>query len=301
VHRCSIRTAFAVALALGLSGCSGGSDEETLPPAKPVTVMTFNVLCSVCNPSEYDPWQDRIDYFADIFQRYDPDLLGTQELSLLGDEVGDLLARLPGRAAIYYHPDDRPPNPDATIFYRTSRFKPLESGHYWLSPTPDVPGSTGFADPQLSRLVTWARFHDKYGNREVFFATTHFDNNAPSQELSAPVVEERTAPFAATLPVIFVGDFNSKPETNAYSILTTDASKGFVFQNTFDLAPAWQASSNQDPPPAYDPVDRIDHIFVAGTGNFEVSDWTVDQWVYGASNRYPSDHFPIVSRFDYGK
>jgi len=288
-----------VALALFLGAC--GSSEDPKPePARPVTVMTYNVLCSVCNVGEYDPWNERLGYFTDIFQRHDPDLLGIQELTPLTGEVDAFMETLPGRAAIYYVPETGLPYPDAAIVYRKSRFSVIEHGEYWLSPTPDEPRSTGFSPPQLARLVVWARLHDKAGDRELYFASTHFDNNSPSQELSAPLVLERTAPSVESLPVIFVGDFNSQPADAAYATLTTDASHGFVFQNTYDLAPSQRVVTNQDPAPAFDAADRIDHIFVAGDKtSFDVTDWAVDMSVYGAQNRYPSDHFPVASTFDY--
>ena len=40
------------------------------------------------------------------------------------------------------------------------------------------------------------------------------------QELSAPLVLERTAALASELPVIMVGDYNSQPSDPAYAILT---------------------------------------------------------------------------------
>ncbi|MCC6668948.1 MAG: endonuclease/exonuclease/phosphatase family protein [Polyangiaceae bacterium] len=296
-----MRARLALALALSCLALGCGEDPEAsepLPP-KPLSVMTFNVLCSVCNPSEYDPWDERLDYFADLFTRHDPDLIGLQEITPLAGEVESLLATLPGRKALFFEQEDWPPYPDAAIFYRTSRFRVLERGEYWLSPTPDEPRSTGFAKPQLPRLVVWARLLDKAGDREMFFASTHFDNNSPSQELSAPLVLERTAPFAAELPVVFVGDFNSQPSDPAYKTLTTDASHGFVFQNAYDLAQKPGIVENQDPDPSFDPADRIDHVFVAGAGvPWTSSSWAADLFVYGAKKRYPSDHFAVVTTLD---
>jgi endonuclease/exonuclease/phosphatase family metal-dependent hydrolase len=298
---------FVAALVVGLSGC-GESDVQTntpptLGPPPSLKVMTFNVLCSFCDPHNFDPWAQRLDDFADIFARHDPDLIGLQELSppplSVGMEVDQILARAPGRAAIYFAPTPSTPYPDATILYRSSRFTVLEHGQYWLSPTPDQPLSTGFAAPQLPRLVVWARLRDNARDREIYFATTHFDNNSPSQAKSAPLVQERTAPFVEREPVIVVGDFNSRPDSAAYQILTGDSSWGFVFQNAFDLT-HWHIVTNQVPEPAYDVNDRIDHIFLAGQGvTWSVQDWVADLTVYGAKQRYPSDHFPIVAEVTY--
>lgn len=288
VHLLAVITATVV-----LAGC--GSDDGGGATSTRLKVMTYNVLCSFCDPRNFDPWVDRLPYFGDIFARHDPDLIGVQELTPLGDEVNQLLPQAPGYGAVYFAPPGEDTYPDALILYRLSRFVVLDQGDYWLSPTPDVPRSVGFARLQFPRLVMWSRLMDLEANREIFFATTHFDNNSPSQDLSAPLVKERTAPFAAGLPVIFVGDFNSRPNSSAYATLTADATAGFVFQDTFDLA-EWRIVTNQVPEPAYDIDDRIDHIFLAGDGvTWTVTDWLADLTIYGPNDRYPSDHFPIVA------
>ncbi len=297
MRRASLAAGF-LALLLTLSACGDDDGGASFSPS--LKVMSFNVLCSICNPREYDPWAERLDYFEDIFARYDPDLIGVQELTPLGNEIGQLLAQAPGRTALYYRPPGDYSYPDAAIFYRTERFELVEEGSYWLSPTPDEPLSTGFVEFQLPRLVYWARLRDlAAGGQEIFFATTHFDNNSPSQQLSAPLLQERTAPYVAEQPVIVIGDFNSRPNSTAYRLLTEDATHGFVFQNSFDLAPT-RIVTNQVPAPEFDVADRIDHIFLAGADlDWVVDDWAVDMTVYGARDRYPSDHFAIYSEVRY--
>lgn len=280
---------------LGGCGSDGGGNSA---PAPAIKVMSYNILCSFCDRRNYDPWEERLAYFGDIFERYDPDLIGVQELTPLGNEVAQVLAEAPGRGAIYYAPQGATPYPDAMILYRESRFSVIEHGEYWLSPTPEVPLSTGFSPPQLPRLVVWARLRDLATDREIFFATTHFDNNSPSQQLSAPLVLQRTAPFVSSEPVIVVGDFNSRPNSTAYGLLTGDPRSGFTFDNAFDLTPSYRVVTNQTPAPEYDPDERIDHIFLAGA-DWTVSDWAVDLTVYGTRQRYPSDHFAIAATVTY--
>jgi endonuclease/exonuclease/phosphatase family metal-dependent hydrolase len=188
--------------------------EVIVPPLGPWRVMTFNVMCSSCAPEGFEDWEERVPYTGDTVRRHDPDLIGFQEL-FNGEEVAQIEAELPDYTTIWFAAAD--PGDldyaDATIAYRSSMFAEVEHGFYWLSPTPDTPYSNGFASPQLPRLVVWARLRALAEDHEFVFATTHFDNNSPSQELSAPLVLERTAALADELPVIMVGDFNSKPGT----------------------------------------------------------------------------------------
>ncbi len=285
---------------LGCSSKTGAPSEDPPGAPEPFSVMTFNVLCSVCDGS-FAPWDERLKDFGDIFKRYDADLYALQELIpplANHDEVQQMKALLPGYEALYWQPGENDSGlayPDATILYRVARFEVVQNGFYWLSPTPDVPRSTGFQPKgQIPRLVAWAVFKDKKSRRKFFFAGTHVDNNAPSQELSAPLILARTAPFEAQMPAIQTGDFNSTPSTKAYDILTKSGTP-FVFENSQALAKKWHINTNQSPEPAYDLSQRIDHVFVAPKG-FTVDEWAADLYQYGMPAKYPSDHFAIFAR-----
>lgn len=256
--------------------------------------MTFNVLCALCSDG-FEPWAARVPYMADTIDRHAPQLIGLQEV-LTADEVEQIRAALGGGyEAVYFDGDNA--YADALVLYDPGRFSPIEHGEYWLSPTPDVPYSTGFADGfQLARLLVWVRFTDLLSDRELMFATTHFDNNSPSQELSAPLVLERTEALGgADIPTIVVGDFNAQPSDLAYEILTTGTDgAGFALDDVFDLAQDWSIDTNEPTPPGWDPDGRIDHIFVSGAA-WTSPWWTVDIHTYGPDALYVSDHFAMAA------
>ncbi len=261
---------------------------DVVPWSGPLRVMTFNVLCSFCDGT-YAPWDARVPWIADTVVRHEPDVVGLQEL-VTAAEVDQLLAELPEFSAIYFG-EGEAAYPDATILYRPDQVEPLEQGWYWNSPTPDDPFSTGFIDGvQFPRIVGWAVLRRLSDDAQLLFSTTHFDNNAPSQELSAPLALERLGPFAATVPVVFVGDYNSRPDSVAYGILTGQGG----FTDSFDLAPGFSVVTNLPRRPVYDPTERIDHIFVTG-GTWSASSWMVDEWIYGDDAELVSDHFAIVA------
>lgn len=285
-------------LGFSLAGC----EEEQPPGPFTVTVMTYNVLCSYCNFEEYDPWTERIEHFVDIIDRHDPDLIGFQEF-IFAEEVEEIAELNPGYEFLYFHDPHGPlidDYPDATIFYRAEMFELLDHGFYWLSETPDEPWSTGWADANIWRLVVWAHLRHRTANRELYFSTTHVDNNNPNQARSAPLIVERVEPWAARMPAIVTGDFNSKPDSEAYATLTRGVEgSGFVLLNSWDLAEERREAHNQDPAPEYDPDHRIDHIFMADQPGWSCSDWTVDMYVYGDLDRYPSDHLAMSAVLTY--
>lgn len=279
------------------------ADVESSPTV--LKVMTYNILCFFCDAT-YDPWEDRVGYITDTFERYNPDLIGTQELFGY-DDLNDILQANKDYDAFYYIDDGTgifTEYPDSAIFYKRDRFEIVESGVYWLSNDPDTPW-TGFGDSETTekikasafwRLVVWAVFNDKESGKDFYFSSTHYDNNIPHQAQSAPISLEYIESYAEKMPVIFVGDFNSRPDTEAYAILTEGVDgEGFSITNSFDIAEKWSAASNEEPAPEYDPSHRIDHIFIAGQAQWEVKDWVVDMYVYGESNLPPSDHYPMYS------
>jgi endonuclease/exonuclease/phosphatase family metal-dependent hydrolase len=283
-------------------GALVGCFEPSAPTPLELRVMTFNVMCSFCGDGHFDDetygdWAERLPELQEIIRSQNPDLVGLQELFYTRaganqtDEVADLLGRSETYDALYYESREVFDYPDATILYRKARFRPIEQGVFWLSPTPDEPFSTGF-DPggQLSRLVYWAVFEEIESGRTLAFTTTHFDNNTPSQELSAPLLLERTAGLAADHPLIVTGDFNADLSDPAYAILTgASGDATHSLRNTFDgvSEPSVVGDSS-----AYAWDLRIDHIFVGGVGAeaVEVLDWTIDLSVYGAQARHASDH-----------
>ncbi len=307
-HPINLYTVAAFLLAFSFSLLSCGSNDSK--PAdkwdhRDMKVMSFNIMCSFCgNDKGNDPWQARVNYFADIFKRHAPDLAGLQELTFAKEINDQILPLIDGYKAIYAR-DLEPEEttswtdyPDATIVYLASRFEPLETGWYWNSETPDTAWASGWSENgSLWRIVVWTRFKQISDGREFIFATTHFDNNQPNQPHSAVLAINRFKAMAETYPVIFVGDYNSKPGVEAYATLATGiGGTGFHFLNAYDLAGStFLQVTNLNPKPAYDPASRIDHIWLAGTAQWGAAEWTVDMTGYGEHNYYPSDHFPILS------
>ncbi len=284
---------------------SDGGDAAVAPDPESLRVLNYNVMCSFCKNSDHPDWEQkwaaRVPWLRDVLARHDADIIGTQELQAFGlkegdpDEFEQLLP--PGYDNYYYRTKAGDTldidYPDAATAWRTSRFTGLESGEFWLSPTPDKAFSSGFGKgAQLPRLVVWVRLHDKLSDRDVIVVNTHFDNNSPSQEKSAPLFLERLAPLAVKAPLIIVGDFNSRPNSVAYAKLVggepklTDTYNEAV--DKLDATPENVVLTNVTPAPFWDVKDRIDHIYF--NGGFSVQRWKVDLYRYGDKVQAPSDH-----------
>ena len=283
-----------------------GTGDSTAAKPDALRVLNYNVMCSFCKNSDHpdwvQDWKSRVPWLLDVLTRHDADIVCTQELQAIGiptgapDEFGQILP--PGYETFYYlHKAGdllEMDYPDAAIAWRASRFSKVSDGSFWLSPTPEVAFSAGFdAGGQLPRLVVWVRLHDKLGNRDITIVNTHFDNNAPSQDKSAPLLLERLQPLAKETPLLVMGDFNSAPDTTAYATLIGGvpalSSDQPALIDSFGVAKSGKgAVSNVTPLPDWVESERIDHVYYHGP--FTIDRWVVDLWRYGDKIQAPSDH-----------
>jgi len=260
-------------------------DDDAPPGPMSLRVMTWNILFDFPD-AEYDSWPLRREPEAEVINFHGSDLFGMQEPWYW--QVTDLQALCPD-----YDVARTPVNTDSTIFYRRDRFELIDQGNFWLSPHPERL-SIGFGN-FMPRFVIWVELYDNESRQQFFFFNTHFDNTNPFQENAAPLYLEKIEEIAGDAPMVTTGDFNSKPDREAYHILTEGIEPGgFALTNSFDLVEDFDIRLTPDDERQYDPSHRIDHIFIAN-GNWDCSYWVVDMTRYGDPLRDPSDHFAMIA------
>lgn len=275
----AVLLALALGLGLSLSAC-----------APSMKVMTFNVRYPSTTGDEAQRWTTRRPVMVELIRQAKPDIIGTQELfQLQGD---DIVRALPGYR--WFGRDRRGAHADEHmgIFYRTDRLRLVEQGDYWLSDTPDRPGSMAWG-ADLPRMVNWGVFEQTGGqHRRFVFLDTHFAHRDADEEArtrSARLIVERLPSIARGMPIVLVGDLNGLPASAAHRTLAAA------------LTDAWDAAGRRDGPPEtfHDFTGtadkRIDYILISG---FTPQKVAVERHHRGTV--YPSDHFPITAtlRFD---
>jgi len=190
-------------LACALLGFATGTPEN---PASDLRVMSFNIRFGSANDGP-NAWPNRRDLLFETIRKFSPDLLGTQET--LGFQRDDLAAALPGYDVLAAGRDDGHEKGEMmALFYRKDRFEKLAGGHFWLSETPDQPGSKSW-DSSLPRMVTWVKLRDKKepGTKPIAFFNTHFDHRGvKARAESARVIQSQIQSFAKDCRVILTGD-----------------------------------------------------------------------------------------------
>ncbi|MFN2567161.1 MAG: endonuclease/exonuclease/phosphatase family protein [Gemmatimonadaceae bacterium] len=270
----------------------------SLASAPPLRVMTFNLRYDT--PSDgANAWPHRRDWVAALIRFHAPDALGVQEA--LAHMLADLDARLPEFARVGVgRADGRTRGEFSAILYRTDRLELLNSGTFWLSPTPEVAGSKGW-DAAIERIATWARFRDRGTGCRHLHLNTHFDHvGEQARQESARLIRRRIATLADGMPVVVTGDLNADPASEPYRILTRDS----VGDATPPLRDALVASRDGHYGPtstwtafrAIEPGRRIDYVLVSLQVRVLKHGILPDSW----DGRFPSDHLPVLAAVEPG-
>jgi endonuclease/exonuclease/phosphatase family metal-dependent hydrolase len=249
----------------------------------PLRVMTFNVRTP--SPDGVNVWENRRDLFVRTIRDADPDVFGTQELV---KEQGDyVVAKLPHYA--WFGEGRRGGDGDEHmgVFYRTDRLKVLKSGNFWLSDTPDVPGSVSWGHP-FPRMVTWALFERKADGRRFYFFDTHLPYRDQDEDARTKGAKEILAHLQAlpkNVPIVLTGDFNTTPDSRAHALLTG------LLADARLTAPEHAGPDDTFHNFTGKPDKRIDWILTRGFTALSADTITVHE---GAV--YPSDHFPVLAK-----
>lgn len=280
-------------LAIGLAALPGcaESPKEAMAPTPELVVATYNLRFA--SPSGPNSWPERRALVSETVRLMSPDLMGTQEG--LQSQLNDMATDLPEYHWIGLGRDGENRGEFMAVFYRTNRFQPLSTNHFWLSDTPEIPGSASWGN-RARRMVTSVRFQDASSGHTVDFYNTHLDHEvAVARSNSASLIRQRLETNDAQF-LILVGDFNCPPITNGvYDVLTGDkflsdtwviadrrAGEGMGTFNGFRSMPTNGA--------------RIDWILTRG---FTAASTAIV--TNNPDGRWPSDHFPVVSRMRYSQ
>ncbi|MHC1707078.1 MAG: endonuclease/exonuclease/phosphatase family protein [Bacteroidales bacterium] len=262
--------------------------------AQELIIMTYNIRYA--NPGDGpNIWDKRKDKLCSLILEEKPDLLGVQEA--LAVQMRDLDSLLPGYDYAGVGRDDGKEQGEyAPVFYKSSRFQYIDGGNFWLSDTPEVPGSMGW-DAACTRIVTWVKLRDKTNDQTMVHFNTHFDHvGVRARKQSARLLRHKIRSIAGKLPVIVSGDFNCEPASKPMAILLKGKPRLKDSRSC--------ALSKNGPAYTYSTFDVngehggiIDHILTSK--RFLVNKYTVRDDHH--EGHYYSDHLPVVVQLQLGK
>ena len=281
-----------LALALTLIGlllprCTAAEMEDVS-----MRVMTFNIRYDNPNDGE-NAWPHRKDVVAKVIDQH-ADLAGLQEVTF--QQLKDLRDRLPKFETYGVGREDGKNKGEfSPIVYRRDRFELMSGETFWLSETPNVPGSRSW-DSAITRIVTVAKMRERASGAQFYFLNTHFDHRgAVARTKSAGMIREKLKQLDKMLPVLVTGDFNCTPDQKPYLIMI-ERRESDPNQHLFD-ALGRSDTKPTGPDSTWNgfheivPGRRIDFIFVSPTVKVAGHE-TLDA---RSSGRFPSDHLPVVA------
>ncbi len=254
-------------------------------------VMSFNLLCGGKDGRD---WSCRTEMVLDTIRKADPDTLGVQEAHY--DWIKVLCAGLPNYAYVGVGRNDGKTEGEfSAVFYKKEKFDLLDSGSFWLSETPDVPGVKGW-DAACVRICSYAKLQEKDGGKQFVHFNTHLDHRGlVAMQKGAELVTKKAEEICPDLPAFFTGDFNVTPDSAPYRTVIAGG-----FRDARLLAPV-----GDDGPTFhcevfvtdkyYETPSIIDYCFVKG--DVQVRAYRVIRDVY-PGDLYPSDHFPVLVEVD---
>jgi endonuclease/exonuclease/phosphatase family metal-dependent hydrolase len=261
--------------------------------AQSLQVMTWNIRYDNAGDGA-DRWRNRKDWVAEIVNREKVDIAGFQEV--LAGQYKDLQERLPELDSYGVGRDDgKAAGEMVPIFYRKSRFELLEKGTFWLSTTPDKPGSKGW-DAAITRITCWLKLKDKESGQTLFVLNAHFDHRGTeARRESAKLIKGRVRGQFAAHPVIFLGDLNSLPDSAAYKTLASTEDKPLLLDAyVHSQAKPVGGDSTWNGFKKIAPGSRIDYLFTTESLIAKQLRTLTDQ----RDGRFPSDHLPVVAELD---
>lgn len=253
-----------------------------------LSVMSFNIRYGSANDGN-NAWDLRRDVVANTIREYGPDIFGTQECLLFQAQYLD------NALTEYEHfgvgRERNGGGERMEIFYKTNILAPIETGNFWLSETPSVPGSRSWKSANI-RMVTWAKFYHLKSKQFFYYLNTHFDHRSEEARAGAAAL---LAKFIQKLPkdaaVILTGDFNSDAErSEPWRILTRKAMRDSWLDAEKRVGPEVTWSGFKPPS---DSVNRIDWILYRGP----LDVLRCETVTYNEDNRFPSDHYPVFAKF----
>ncbi len=258
-------------------------------------VMSFNVRGSFVKSDGDNVWENRAALNVETIKKYDPDLIGFQEIQLGNLETYE--KELPEysftRGPQY---NNQEPFCYPSIAWKTDRLESTGELAFWLSQTPET--FSGSWDTACNRSALGLWFRARANGLRFLHLNTHLDH--VSEEARAEgarvIIKKLEALSEAPAFIIVTGDFNCTPGSEAYEGFLGGGYRDAFLEaggndseeaNTFHGFKGKESSFH----------GRIDWILLRdATGYVRAREFEIAK--DERPPLYPSDHYPVWSVLD---
>jgi endonuclease/exonuclease/phosphatase family metal-dependent hydrolase len=267
--------------------------------------MSFNIRGSFHDVTRKNAWRNRAALNVATIERCAPDVIGLQE-----SQRGNLATyrrHLPRYTQIRGpRYGNAFPYDSNAILFDPERVRPLGTGGFWLSGTPEKHSRSW--GTRVARSATWALFALTNSDLSILHLNTHLDHvSAPARREGSKLIVEKITDLSngtgETPAVILTGDFNARPDSATHSNLTrsgfldTYLAAGNEEDHSANTFHAFEGASYRDKHPERGPR-RIDWILLKDPGGrLRIDSHSIIRDADDHAGLYPSDHYPIVTDF----
>lgn len=234
-------------------------------------VMTFNIRNGLAADGP-NTWENRRQLTAQVIRNSQADIVGLQEV--FDFQLDYLMRQLPEYEVYSVGRDDGQRDGEAcSIVWKQNSLHAVDRGTFWLSDTPDIPGSMSWGN-HITRICSWVEFAEGF---RVF--NTHWDHESvPARRNSARQILNELP----ETPWVLMGDFNAEPNSAEIMALRNSPHVKFASgeKGTGTFHNFGGGTSGED----------IDHIFTSN--HWEFGPITLDD--SHVDEIYPSDHYPVT-------
>ena len=283
-------------------------------------VGSYNIRTEWGDGGTPNAWEERRGDLLALLRSLGLDVFGLQEVTPC--QHAWLRERLGAYAFLGdFRGADRATDEASPVCYRRDRFDLIGAGTFWLSDTPDAPGSRG-PGAACPRVCTHALLRDRASGAVFCFANTHTDHvSEEARTRGLEILQERLRAFAPGSPVLLTGDMNCSELEGSVRSLEPWLRDAFVATEAPPAGPwrtfhAWQwtdrevtsAVARRRRPEDRNELGggaagvafekkcrgrRIDFIYASPS--VRVLRYAVHGDARPGLERYPSDHFPVVA------
>lgn len=304
----------ALILLLCAAGCGGNGEDvpETTDPVQSEDAgkdegedtVDFSAYSSqlrlLCYNVYYKDVDRRAANIQDLILKQDPDVLMLQEVSV--DWIPHMQQFMADNGYSYYGYGRYGGEMSAEgldsgdqfvpILWKTDKYELVESGHFWLSSTPQEVKSAAWVDGTISkypRCVNWVILKDQATGGQFLALNIHTDPESDMVRTnSCQLTVEMLKDLAQGLPVVMGGDWNMGLTDTGYQIVTQS---GYPDVRIKAVDTVYGGSFNAWGERADDNFAYGDHIFMSenmAAEKFEV----VNDYYDG---EHISDHNPLLA------
>ncbi len=264
---------------------SGDSNGSQGPEPMTLDVMSFNIRLDVDDGS--NSWVYRKPIVEDYLNDLLPDIIGFQES--LENQVRDLDEMLEDYDWVGDGRAEDLGGEACPVFFNRNVFELLDYDTFWLSDTPQIPGSKE-PGAEFPRVVTWVQLEHRETGQVVYFFNTHFSHvSAEARAAATDIMSEKMATIAGDHLTIAVGDLNFEIDGDEYVNFSEVVNTNNNLDNVMNVADEVNIGETTFNGFRLGTQRIIDFIFISE--DFEATFFQVDEVI--RNGVFISDHWPL--------